>query len=325
MALSVSEPVYLSVSELLAILEIQQRRELAALSERVGAVELQQVRDAKKCLYAVAVFFIERSWDILAPQLQTFSLEAENGQSPDALRAYLENLRQQQPAFAWGWLRARMNARLMHLLDACILDLIKQCPEQAALYTECLGSLDDYWFRKTPEHHLKAGYHTALAVACKWYGTAYEQLAATHSCPDAAPCFREELRQFATFSMTMLARTDFYLWNSAGAEPMDAVLEDGTLKIAPKTIETLSLDNAPDYGLRLGCPALRARQQEGLSAFLGMIAWVEQVFGHYLLDAKPCETGRASEDSFAGEECFARGAQEGTAVYLKLPFHGGKA
>ena len=143
--------------------------------------------------------------------------------------------------------------------------------------------MDYYKFRETPLHHLKAGYHTALGVACKWCGSAFElRHAMPPACPHAAPPLHEELRLFASFSMTMLARTDGYLWDAAGAKPLDAVLEDGELKIAPKTIAELSLDSAPDHGLRLGCPALRARCQTGLPVFSGIIAWVEQVFSHYL-------------------------------------------
>ncbi len=168
-------------------------------------------------------------------------------------------------------------------LEECVPDLLAQHPEMAALYTDSLRKLDFYWFRETPLHHLKAGYHTALGVACKWYGAAFELHQETPgSCPHTTPRFRDELRQFASSSLTLLVRTDRYLWDSAGAEPMEAILEEGILKIASKLPPELSLDTAPDYGIRLGCPALRARRQEGTPAFPGIIDWVEQVFTQYL-------------------------------------------
>jgi hypothetical protein len=276
---------YKPLSEILSALDAQQRKELAALSEVVDTTELHRVRNARKQLSTVAVFFIERSWDVIAPQLEAFSLEAETGKTTEELQAYLQTLRNRQPAYAWGWIRARMNARLMRWIEACVPDLLLQYPEMAARYAKCLRKIDHYWFRESPLHHLKAGYHTALGVACKWYGSTFELLPnAPQSCPHATRRFREELRLFASFSMTMLTRTDGYLWDSADAKPLNAIVEEGTLKAAQQSPEELSLAAAPDYGLRLGCPALRARREAGLPAFPGIIDWVEQVFSRYLLE-----------------------------------------
>ncbi|HLK58774.1 MAG TPA: hypothetical protein VKU00_19535 [Chthonomonadaceae bacterium] len=281
--------LYLSLSEILSALDAQQRKELAALSGGVDDAERNRLRNARKQLSTVAVFFIERSWEIIAPSLEAFSLEAEVGKTTGELREHLKRLHRRQPAFAWGWVRARMNARLMLLLEACVPNLLREYPERAALYTKSLRRVDaSYWFRETPLHHLKAGYHTALGVACKWYGSTFELLQdRPQCCPLATRRFREELRLFASFSLTMLVRTDSYLWDSAGAKPLDAIWEDGTLKIALKTMEELSLDSAPDYGIRLGCPALRARRQAGEPAFPGILDWVEQVFSRYLQDPLP--------------------------------------
>ncbi len=99
--------------------------------------------------------------------------------------------------------------------------------------------------------------------------------------------FREEMRLFASFSLTMLVRTDRYLWDSAGATPLDAVIDEGVLKIAPQSLEELCIESAPDYGLRLGCPALRARRIGGVPAFAGILDWVEDVFSRYLLGRVP--------------------------------------
>ena len=273
---------YQPLREILSALDAQQRQELTALSDRVEEAELQRARNARRTLSAIAIFFIERSWESIAPELEAFSLEAESRKSAEELRAYLRGLRNRQPAFAWGWIRARMEARLMLLLEQRVPDLLAQNPEKATLYTHWLRSVDRYWFRETPLHHLKAGYHTALGVACKWYGSAFElRTEAPPSCPRAAPDFQDELRMFASFSMTMLTRTDGYLWDSAGAEPLDAVLDGDTLRVASRLVAELSLETAPDYGLRLGCPALRARRENGTPAFAGMIGWVEQVFSHY--------------------------------------------
>jgi hypothetical protein len=277
---------YEPLHEILEKLEAQQRRELATLSHSVDHAQLDRKRSTKKQLFTVAVFFIERSWEAAAPALETFSLEAEARKSPKELRAYLDSLRRQQPAYAWGWIRARMNALLMQRLEACVPDLLRQHPEMAALYRESLRQVDAYWFRETPLHHLKAGYHTALAVACKWYGSAFELRAEMPpSCPHDALHFSAELRQFAAFSLTMLTRTDGSLWDSAGASPMDAVLENGTLQVLFQPVEEIALESAPDYGVRLGCPALRARRQEGAAAFPGLLTWVEQIFSRYLLES----------------------------------------
>ena len=276
---------YKALNNILAELEEQQRRELAALSLSIDRAALNRMRSARKQLSKAAVFFIERSWDVVSSQLETFSLEAESGKSPEELHAYLNSLRQDQPVYAWGWIRARMNARLVQILDACVPDLLGEHPEMAILYRGSLQQVDSYWFRETPLLHLKVGYQTALGVACKWYGSALEPGKETSaSCTHVTPHFAAELRHFASFSLTMLRRTDRYLWDSAGAAPLDAVLEDGTLKIAHKAIEEISLESAPDCGIRLGCPALRARRQSGAPAFHGIIDWVEQVFSRYLLD-----------------------------------------
>lgn len=275
---------YRPLYEILTDLDAQQRRELTELSSSVDQAELERIRHARKQLATVAVFFIERSWGAIAPQLEAFSLEMETGKSSEELKAYLNKLHRTHPAYAWGWTRARMNARLMQLLEAWVPELLRQNPEMAALYQDSLRQVDAYWFRETPLHHLKTGYHTALAVSCKWYGAALElqKEARPSSCSHAMPHFSAELRQFASFSLTMLHRTDRYLWDSAGAEPLDAVWESGTLKIAHKAIEEISPASAPDYGLRLGCPALRARRQSGTPAFQGIVEWVEQVFSRHL-------------------------------------------
>ena len=275
---------YEPLSAVLAALDAQQRKEAERLSGQGNIAEQNRLRSARKQLYTVAAFFIEQSWEFLAPRIEAFSLEAESGKTTEELQGYLASLRQRSPAYAWGWVRARMNARLMDWLETCVPELLLQYPEQAALYTKSLRRVAPYWFRETPLHHLKAGYHTALGVACKWYGSAFELREETlHSCPRRTHYFHEPLRRFASFSLTMLVRTDDYLWDSTDAKPLDAILQDGELLIGHKTIEELALESAPDYGVRLGCPALRARREEGLPAFAGVIDWVEQVFVRSLL------------------------------------------
>ncbi len=276
---------YKPLSEILSALDAQQRKEIAALAAHVDHAELDRVRTARRRLSNVAVFFIEQSWEAITPQVQTYSLEAETGKSTADLKALLNDLRQRQPAFAWGWIRARMNARLMRWIEACVPDLLVQHPDMAARYTRSLRHVDHYWFRAAPVHHLKAGYHTALGAACKWYGSAFELLQdGQRSCPHITRRFREELRLFASFSLTMLVRTDGYLWDSAGAKALDAIIEDETLKVATRDLKDLCLERAPDYGVRLGCPALRARRNEGAAAFPGILDWVEDVFSRYLPD-----------------------------------------
>ncbi len=276
---------YKPLHDILSALDAQQREELSALDGQVDAAELVRAREAKKRLYTASVFFIERSWEVLAPQLEEFSLEAKSGKTPEELRAYLEALRRRQPAYAWGWIRARMDAWLMRRLEICVPALLRQYPKQAVAYGDCFSKVDHYWFRQTPLLHLKAGYHTGLSAACKWYGSAFELMPHTSTTGTLATReFPRYLRRFTSFSLTMLTRTDGYLWDSANAEPLEAVLEGETLKIAPKAVKVWRLESAPDYGLRLGCPALGARSEAGQPAFQGLIAWVEQVFARYLLE-----------------------------------------
>jgi hypothetical protein len=275
---------YLALSEVLSKLDAQQRKELAALAARADASEVRRARNAKKRLSDVSVFFIERSWEEISPQLMTFSVEGETGKSAAEIEAFLDSLRRRQPDYAWGWIRARMDARLMAWIEACMPELLAQYPEMADLYTQSLRRVGQYWFRETPIHHLKAGYHTALGVACKWYGSTFELLKAERQpCPAITSRFRDELRAFATFSLTMLVRTDGYLWDSAGARALNAIIDDGTLKIAARPFAKLCLELEPDYGVRLGCPALRARGSAEPPAFAGILDWVEDIFSRYLL------------------------------------------
>jgi hypothetical protein len=59
-------------------------------------------------------------------------------------------------------------------------------------------------------------------------------------------------------------------------------LEEGKLVIMERDVAELDLSRATDYGVRLGCPALRARHGYCPPAFEGMIDWVEAVFFRYL-------------------------------------------
>ena len=251
------------------------------MADCTGKNALARQRERKRELYVAARFFIELTWEYFAPRLEEFSLESETGKSTPVLREYLRDLQARQPAFAWGWMRSKMNAALMRNIEESLPTLLVQHPEMATHYQECLSRVDRYWFRQTPLHHLKAGYHTALSVACKWYGSAFELKCASDD-TNTHLCLSKELRMFATFSMTMLARTDGWLWDSAGAEPMDVIVEDGKLKVAARQLEELNLVQAPDFGVRLGCPALRARREQGPPAFDGIVQWVEEVFERYL-------------------------------------------
>ncbi len=259
---------YEPLHEILAKLEAQQRCELTSLSSSVDHAQMDHKRSAKKQLSTAAVFFIEQSWEALAPTIETFSLEGEAKKSPEELQAYLNSLRSQQPSYAWAWVRARMNARLMQCLKVCVPDLLRQHPEMAALYHKSLRQVDTYWFRETPLHHLKAGYHTALGVACKWYGSAFElRNESPGACPHESLRFSAELRQFASFSMSMLTRTEGYLWDSAGAAPMNMVLEEGVLKLRGQLIEEIALESAPDYGVPPGLPCVTGTPTGGNSGF----------------------------------------------------------
>ncbi len=274
---------YSPLNEILAELDLLQRREITVLSERVDQKRLTKKRDAKRQLSSLALFFIERSWEVIGPQVVMFKLEHEARKSEADLRAYIVELYQRHSAYAWGWTRARMSAWLMRRLEECVPELLTSYPEKALEYASALRDADHYGFRVSAMHHLKAGYHTALCVACKWHGTACELIrTAPPGTSHAMPQFRDELRLFATFSMSMLARSDGYLWNSAGAEPMDAEFENGILKPATREIEEVPLENVPDFGVRLGCPALRAKSAEGPAAFMGIVQWVEREFGTWL-------------------------------------------
>ena len=111
---------YKPLREILSELDAQQRKELAALTGRVDEGKMKRIRSARRQLSTAAVFFIEQSWERIAPCLSDFSLEAETGKTAEEVRTYLEALRQEQHSYAWGWVRARMDARLMLLLEACV-------------------------------------------------------------------------------------------------------------------------------------------------------------------------------------------------------------
>jgi len=274
---------YSPLNEILTELDLLQRRENKSLAERIDPKRLQNKRESKRHLSTLAQFFIELSWEVIGPQLSGFSLEHEARKSEADLRAYIDELYQRHSAYAWGWTRARMSAWLMRMLEECVPELLSNHPEKAEEYARAMRQTDHYGFRVSPLHHLKAGYHTALCVACKWHGTAYElSRCIPPDCPHDTPQFRDELRFFASFSMSMLARSDGYLWDSAGAEPMDAVLDDGILKPASLEIEEVQLERVPDFGVRLGCPALRAKCADGSAAFIGIVEWVEHEFGRWL-------------------------------------------
>ena len=276
---------FVTLHTILEQLDAQQRAELAGLdamaaSDPAEARRLERSRAARLRMRASAVFFIERSWERIAPQLGQFNLAIATGKSEQELAAYVESLLRREPAYAWGWMRARMNHRLMQLLEECWPHLEARHTAEMAEYAAALKALDYYWFRQSPRHHLKAGYHTALAVACKWYGTAME-LAATEMRGQQPPdlSFKKELHLFASASMTMLSRSDGWLWDSAGAEPLEARLEGTTLCPKHRPLPRLELSAQPDCGVRMGCPALRARAAGAQSApFLGVIAWMENTY-----------------------------------------------
>ena len=282
---------YLALQEIITELDAHQRTEQAVLDELAKARpdvarKAAQARDARRRMLSSAVFFIEQSWAAISPAIAAFSLAENAGKSPEELNTYLRGLLIREPAYAWGWTRARMNAHLMRHLNAAWPGLVANFPSEMKEYANSLKALDHYGFRVSPQHHLRAGYHTALAVACKWYGTAAEH-AANHPGSQRAAGFTKELRLFASCSMTMLARTDRWLWDSAGAEPMDAQMEGNTMRVAHKPVSVLNLETQQDCGVRMGCPALRAKAEEGPTPFNGIVEWVERVYSEALLDGAP--------------------------------------
>ena len=267
--------MYKPLPDILASLHTQQMEELALIS-------LSQEKKHKQDLYRSSIFFIEQSWQRIEPVFQGESFGLELGMSRPELTTYLQELQSRNPAFAWGWLRSRMNKKLLGIVTEVTPDLLEQFPKEAKLYTKSLRQCGQYWFRETPLHHLKAGYHTALGVACKWYGSYYERCTTQGVAPDLI--FRAELRSFASFSMTMLHRTDGYLWDSAAASDLDAIIERGQPLLREQSIERIDPNTMPDKATRLGCPALRAKQigTAQQSPFDGVVQWVEQVFQEYL-------------------------------------------
>ena len=115
---------YRSLNNILADLDAQQRRELAALRARIEPRELNRRRNAKNRLWTAAEFFIERSWEAIANHIRGFSLELHTGNSEAEIRAHLADLRIQGAAYAWGWLRARMDEWLMIQLEFCVPELL---------------------------------------------------------------------------------------------------------------------------------------------------------------------------------------------------------
>ena len=269
--------------KILAKLEAQQRRELATLSNLVDDADLDRKRAAKKQLSTVAVFFIERSWEAFAPTLETFSLEAEAKKSPEELRAYLNSLRRQQPAYAWAWLRARMNARLMQCLEACVPDLLRQHPEMADLYRESLRQVDAYWFRDSAASSQdRLSYRSGGRLQMVRLGF---RVAARE--PRLLPARRSPpLCGVAAARVVLPDHNDPNRRLSLGLGrrvPHGCHSGGGKVQVSRPAHRGIALESAPDYGVRLGCPALRARRQDGPAAFPGLLDWVEQTFSHYLL------------------------------------------
>jgi hypothetical protein len=268
--------IHKPLSEILSALHQQQVQELSL-------IKFEAEKKNKQELYKITIFFIEKSWlliekDLLTP---TFGLTFE--QSPEELRIYLKELKTRNPAFAWGWLRARMNERLLSLVAEALPSMLNQYPVEAKKYNKALRKCGQYWFRETPLHHLKAGYHTALGVACKWYGSYIEKCLEQGIEPTQT--YQDELKTFASFSMSMLHRTDKYLWDSAASVDLEAIVEDSFLLVHEKKIDTIEPISLPDKAARLGCPALRAKKSDEslYSPFDGVILWVEKVFHSYLL------------------------------------------
>ena len=271
---------YLPLQQILDSLDQQQREQWVELTANTSEVERRKRREARQELARMATVLIERSWLEISPRMEAFTLEREAGMSTELLQDYITSLAHREAAYAWSWVRSRMNGPLMQWIEEIVPRLLAQDPDLETHYLICLRSVYQYGFRSSPLHHIKAGYHTALGVACKWYGSTLENLPAG----SPPPQFSEELRQFASFSMSMLARTDGYLWDSAGAAPMDIVMAEGGMLLTVKDFPHLDLTKAPDYGVRLGCPALRARSEQGPAAFSGIICWVETLFTRHLLE-----------------------------------------
>ena len=257
-----------------------QQKELATVAE-----ELKSEKNKKQELSRASIFFIEKSWEYIYPHLQKEQFGLLLDKNHDEVIVYLEELRSRNPAFAWGWLRARMNERLMQLITECVPDLIMSYPKEAVRYQKALRKTGYYWFRETPLHHIKAGYHTALGVACKWYGSYFE------TCPDKKKMrisFERELKTFASFSMSMLQRTDTLLWDSAAARAMECIHQKDTVQFKIAEVANRDLHTEIDKGARVGCPALRAKSYctEIDTPFIGTIRWVEAVFDAFLSGKK---------------------------------------
>lgn len=220
----------------------------------------------KKELYKVTEGFIERSWQDISKELLTEDLGLGNLIIGD----YLKELKTRGSAFPWAWIRARSEEAVINRL---------RIDDDITEYTKHLRKNGKYWFRETPHHHLKLGYHTAISAFWKMLGGGHALY--LEKTGQFSPSNRESLlklsRVMATFNLEMLLALDGVLWDGAAANPLDLeISHDGEPHLTDETIELVT-ERFKDPSQRLGCPALRT------TAFSGIQNWCEQVFDRVYL------------------------------------------
>lgn len=215
----------------------------------------------KRELYKVAEGFIESTWTTISREL----LKEDLGLGHLEIGDYLRELKTRGSAFPWAWMRARCEEALLNRL---------KIKEDTTLYTKLLRKNGHYWFRETPYHHLKLGYHTAISAFWKMLGGGHALYM------EKTGDFTEQNRRsllkltkiMATFNLEMLIALDGVLWDGAAANPLTLeISKDGEPKLTDDVIELVRAKFI-NPSERLGCPALRTR------AFQGVCDWTELVF-----------------------------------------------
>lgn len=251
-------------------------------------IKNKSLKDPKKPLHVISKFFISHTWNEIEPKLMVppnYGLTL-----PSDLSTYLVTLHERNPAFPWAWFRSRCTELLVEHLEKVLPKILEAHPKEAALYIKTLRKAGFYWFRQTPLHHLKLGYHTAISALWKMWGGGYE-LCLKHNIPwddKFQEKFFSYAKQTASFHLEMLTAVDGTLWDGAGATSIPADGFDGgepviSMEHIKKILEGFPKNPKMLSEGRLGCPALTSQAQNTKSVFDGVTMWTDKIFNEIYL------------------------------------------
>lgn len=253
-------------------------------------IKNQSLKDPKKPLHIISKFFISHTWNEIEPLLM--SSKNYGLTLPDDLNSYLVELNKRNPAFPWAWFRSRCTEVLIEHLERVLPKILENNPKEANTYLKSLKKAGFYWFRQTPLHHLKLGYHTAISALWKMWGGGVE-LCLKHNVEwneKMHEQFFNYAKQTASFHLEMLTAVDGVLWDGAGATSIPASsFENGVPEISKEQIEMILSGFPKNPGQlsegRFGCPALTSKATRTKSIFDGVAFWIEKIFREIYLPA----------------------------------------